>query len=104
MDLVMVFLPVLPVLIVGGIVVYVIVSLKHLSNEGKLVKKKSESAQIWIDSLIPLGMIFGSMVGVILGLLFSFSLSVAISLGAGIGYLLGFFIYKSYSEKGNNCS
>ena len=96
MDLVMIFLPVLPVLIVGGIVVYVIVSLKHLSNEGKLVKTKSESAQIWVDSLIPLGMI--------LGMLFSFSLSITLSLGAGIGYLLGFFVYKSYSEKGNNCS
>lgn len=99
MNLVM---AILPVLIVGGIVVYVILSLKHLSNEGKLVKKKSESAQIWIDSLIPLGMIFGSAIGVILGLLFSFSLSVTLSLGAGIGYLLGFFAYKSCSEKEND--
>ena len=98
MDLAMIFLPVLPVLIVGGIVVYVIVSLKHLSNEGKLVKKKSESAQIWIDSLIPLGMILGSAIGVILGLLFSFSLSITLSLGAGIGYLLGFFVYKGCIE------
>lgn len=43
MNLVM---AILPVLIVGGIVVYVILSVKHLSNEGKLVKKKSEGAQI----------------------------------------------------------
>ena len=99
MNLVM---AILPVLIVGGIVVYVILSLKHLSNEGKLVKKESESAQIGVDSLIPLGMIFGSAIGVILGLLFSFSLSATLSLGAGIGYLLGFFVYKSYREKEND--
>ena len=104
MDLVNVFLPVLPVLIVGGIVVYVILSLKQLANEGKLVKKKSKGAQIWVDSLIPLGMVFGSVIGVVLGLFSPFSLSFTLSLGAGIGYLLGFFVYKSYSEKGNNCS
>ena len=104
MDLVRIVLPALPVLIVGGIVVYVIVSLKRLSNEGKLVKKKSESAQIWIDSLIPLGMLVGSIIGVMLNLFFSFSLSFTISLGAGIGYLLGFFAYKSCIEKENNCS
>ena len=40
----------------------------------------------------------------LVGMIFSFSLSVTLSLGAGIGYLLGFFVYKSYSEKGNNCS
>jgi len=95
MDLIMI---ISPVLIVGGIVLYVITSLKRLANEGKLVKKKSADAQIWVDSLIPLGMILGSVIGVILGLLFPFSLSLTISLGAGIGYLLGVFVYKSHME------
>ena len=101
MELVMVFVP---LLIVGGIALYVIISLKHMSNEGKLGKKKSEGAQVLLDSLIPLGMIFGCAIGVILGIFYPSSLLITVSLGASIGYLLGFFAYKSYSKKGNNYS
>ncbi|MGM9945861.1 MAG: hypothetical protein ACI33M_12990 [Lysinibacillus sp.] len=101
MELVMVFVP---LLIGGGIVLYVITNLKHMSNEGKLGKKKSEGAQVLLDSLIPLGMIFGCAIGVIFGVFSPSSLLFTVSLGAGIGYLLGFFAYKSYSKKGNNYS
>ena len=95
---------ILPILITGVICLYVINSLKRMSNEGKVGKKKSEGAQIWIDSLIPLGMIFGCAIGVVFGLFSQFSLLLTINLGTVVGYLLGFFAYKSCSKEGNNYS
>ena len=91
-----------PVLIVGGIVLYVIGRLKHKYNNGTLGKKKSKNAQVLLDSLIPIGMLFGCIIGLIFGM-FSpdFSL-LSISLGSGIGYLFGFFAYEIYSKTGNN--
>lgn len=92
---------IMPVVIVAGIVVYVIESLKHMYNQGNLGKKKSKGAQDLLDSLIPIGMLFGCALGVVLGIFFVHSRLLLVSLGAGIGYLLGFFAYKSYSKKGN---
>ncbi|MED3268007.1 MULTISPECIES: hypothetical protein [Bacillus] len=91
-----------PVLIVGGIVVFVIKRMERKYKEGKLGKKKSQKAQLLLDSLIPIGMLFGCIIGLIFGM-FSpdFSL-LSISLGSGIGYLFGFFAYKIYSKTGNN--
>jgi len=93
-----------PVVIVGGIVVYVIERLKHKYNQGNLGKKKSKGAQDLLDSLIPMGMLFGCAIGVIFGMFFPISLVFTVSLGAGIGYLFGFFAYEIYSKKGNNYS
>ena len=93
---------ILPILITGVICLYVINSLKHLSNEGKLGKKKSKGAQDLLDSLIPLGMLFGCAIGVIFGLFSQFSLLFTINLGAVVGSLLGFFAYKSYSKEGSD--
>jgi hypothetical protein len=93
-----------PVVIVGGIVVYVIERLKHKYNQGNLGKKKSNGAQVLLDSLIPMGMLFGCAIGVIFGMFFSISLVFTVSFGAGIGYLFGFFAYALYSKKGNNYS
>ena len=95
---------IVPILITGVVVLYVIENLKHMSNEGKLGKKKSEGAQVLLDSLIPLGMIFGCVIGIIFGLFSQFSLLFTINLGAVVGYLLGFFAYKSYSKEGNEYS
>ncbi len=97
-----------PVLIVGGIVVFVIKRLEHKYKHGKLGKKKSNEAQILLDSLIPIGMFIGCMIGLIFGLIFGmffpdFSL-LSVSLGAGIGYLFGYFAYEIYSKTGNNFS
>ncbi|TXR94583.1 hypothetical protein DN390_24525 [Bacillus sp. SH7-1] len=93
-----------PVVIVGGIVVYVIGRLKHKYNNGTLGKKKSKNAQILLDSFIPMGMLVGCIIGLIFGMFFpDFSL-LSISLGSGIGYLLGFFAYEFYSKTGNNFS
>ncbi|EMN7728982.1 MULTISPECIES: hypothetical protein [Bacillus] len=91
-----------PVLIVGGIVVFVIKRMERKYKEGKLGKKKSQKAQLLLDSLIPIGMLFGCIIGLIFGM-FSpdFSL-LSISLGSGIGYLFGFFAYEIYSKTGNN--
>jgi len=93
-----------PVVIVGGIVVYVIERLKHKYNQGNLGKKKSKGAQNLLDSLIPMGMLFGCAIGIIFGMFFSISLVLTVSLGAGIGYLFGFFAYEIYSKTGNNYS
>ncbi|AOM09632.1 MULTISPECIES: hypothetical protein [Bacillus cereus group] len=93
-----------PVVIVGGIVVFVIKRLEHKYKHGKLGKKKSKEAQLLLDSFIPIGMLVGCIIGLIFGM-FSpdFSL-LSISLGSGIGYLFGFFAYKFYSKTGNNLS
>ena len=93
-----------PVLIVGGIVVFVIKRLEHNYKHGKLGKKKSNEAQILLDSLIPIGMFIGCMIGLIFGMFFpDFSL-LSVSLGTGIGYLFGYFAYKIYSKTANNFS
>ncbi|MGF9874213.1 hypothetical protein ABEX28_16130 [Bacillus tropicus] len=93
-----------PVLIVGGIVVYVIGRLKHKYNNGTLGKKKSNEAQILLDSLIPIGMFIGCIIGLIFGMFFPDYSLLAVSLESGIGYLLGFFAYEIYSKTGNNFS
>ncbi|MFC9446176.1 hypothetical protein ACFTSE_08045 [Bacillus cereus] len=93
-----------PVLIVGGIVVYVIGRLKHKYNNGNLGKKKSKNAQILLDSFIPMGMVLGCLIGIIIGIFSPDYLLLSVSLGAGIGYLFGFFAYEIYSKTGNNFS
>ncbi|HDR4907793.1 TPA: hypothetical protein QCR48_004274 [Bacillus cereus] len=93
-----------PVVIAGGIVVYVIGSLKHKYNNGNLGKKKSKNAQILLDSLIPMGMLLGCLIGIIVGIFSPDSLLLSVSLGSGIGYLFGFFAYEIYSKTGNNFS
>ena len=95
---------IVPVVIVGGIVVYVIERLKHKCNKSNLGKRKSEGVQNLLNSLIPIGMLFGCAIGVIFGMLFSFSLAFTVSLGAGLGYLFGFFAYETYSKEENNYS
>ncbi|MED2182145.1 hypothetical protein [Bacillus wiedmannii] len=93
-----------PVVIVGGIVVFVIKRLEHKYKHGKLGKKKSNEAQILLDSLISIGMLVGCIIGLIFGMFFpDFSL-LSISLGSGIGYLFGYFAYEIYSKTGNNFS
>ncbi|MCK0470536.1 hypothetical protein [Halalkalibacter sp. APA_J-10(15)] len=88
-----------PVVIVGAIVVFVIGRLKHQYNEGKLGKMKSKSAQGLLDSLIPIGMVFGCNIGIVVGLFLPISVLFATSLGAGFGYLFGYFAYDMYSRK-----
>ena len=95
---------VLPLVIVGAIAVFVIKRLEHKHKQGKLGKKKTKGAQVLLDSLIPLGMLFGCAIGIIWGMFFSISLLSSVSLGAGIGYLFGYFAYEIYSKKGNNHS
>ena len=91
-----------PVLIVGGIVVFVIKRLEHKYKHGKLGKKKSKNTQILLDSLIPMAMLLGCLIGIIVGIFSPDSLLLSVSLGSGIGYLFGFFAYEIYSKTGNN--
>ena len=93
---------VLPVAIVGWIVIFVIKRLDHKYKKGSLSKKKSKDAQKLLDSLMPLGILFGCAIGVILGMFFSIPLLTTISLGAGIGLLFGYFAYEVYSKKGES--
>ncbi|HJF33039.1 MAG TPA: hypothetical protein K8V56_14855 [Sporosarcina psychrophila] len=90
---------VLPIAIVGGIAIFVVKRLEYKHKQGKLGKKKSKDAQNLLDSLIPLGMLFGCATGIILSLFFSFSLLSILTFGSGIGLLLGYFAYEMYSKK-----
>ncbi|MFD6510091.1 MULTISPECIES: hypothetical protein [unclassified Bacillus (in: firmicutes)] len=93
-----------PVVIVGGIVVYVIGRLKHKYNNGNLGKKKSKNAQVLLDSLIPMGMLLGCLIGIIVDIFFPDYSLFTVGLGAGIGYLFGFFAYEIYSKTGKDFS
>ncbi|AUD24573.1 MULTISPECIES: hypothetical protein [Bacillus] len=90
-----------PVVIIGGIVLYVIGRLKHKYNNGNLGKKKSKNAQVLLDSFIPMGMLIGCIIGLIFGMFFPDYLLLAVSIGTGVGYLLGFFAYEIYSKTAN---
>src|SRR5699024_11521693 len=89
----------LPVVIVGGIEVFVIMRMKQKYKKGILGKKKSKSAQNLLDSLIPFGMMVGCVVAVLLSIFFPIPLLSSVGLGAGIGLLFGCFAYEIYSKK-----
>ncbi len=89
----------LPLVVVGIIAIFVVTQLKTKQKRGTLGKKNSQEAQTVLDSLIPLGMLLGAVVGIIFNFFFSDSLLLAISLGPGIGLLGGYFAYELYSKK-----
>lgn len=95
---------VLPVVINGGIAVFVIKRLEHQYKQGNLGKKKSKAAQNLLNSLIPLGMLIGCTIGVIVSMFLPISLLPAVSLGAGIGLLFGYFAFEIYSREGESYS
>jgi len=90
---------VLPVVIVGGIGLFVILRLKHKHKKGTLGEKKSEGAQILLNSLIPFGMMIGFAVAVLLSMFSPISLLSTMTWGPGIGMLFGYFAYEIYSKK-----
>ena len=89
----------LPVVIVGWIAVFVILRMKHKYKKGTLGKKKSEGAQILLNSLIPFGMMIGFAVAVLLSMFSPISLLSASTWGPVIGMLFGYFAYEFYSKK-----
>lgn len=89
----------LPLVIVGGIAVFVVKRMERKLKKGTLGKKNSKGAQILLDSLIPMGMVIGYVVGILLSIFSPISLLSAISLGAGFGLLFGYFAYEIYSKK-----
>lgn len=89
----------LPLVIVGGIAVFVVTRLKNKSKKGTLGKKKTKNAQILLDSLIPLGLLAGCLIGLVFSLLFPFQLSFVLTFGAAFGLLAGYFAYEFYSNK-----
>lgn len=87
-----------PLLIVGGIAVFVIVRMNHKYKKGTLGKKKTKGAQMLLDSLIPFGMMIGLAVAVLLSLFSPISLLSAMIWGPGLGFLVGYFAYEIYSK------
>ncbi|GAB3069194.1 hypothetical protein [Virgibacillus ainsalahensis] len=89
----------LPIVVVGGIAIFVVIRMKHKYKKGTLGKKKSKGAQNLLDSLIPFGMMIGCIVSVLLSMFFPISLLSTIAWGAGVGLLFGYFAYEIYSKK-----
>lgn len=89
----------LPIVIVGGIAVFVVTRMKHKYKNDTLGKKKSKSNQILLDSFIPLGMLIGCAIAILISLFLPISLLSIIGLGAGIGLLFGYLAYEVYSKK-----
>lgn len=87
-----------PLIAVGGIAVFVVFRMRYKYEKGTLGKKKSESAQQLLDSLIPLGMLIGSISIFFFNSFFSIPLQIIIILGPGIGLLFGYFAYEIYSK------
>lgn len=92
----------LPIVLVGGIVVFVIMRMKSKYTRGKLGKKKSKSAQSLLDSLIPFGMILGCIVAILISIIFSIPLLSTISLGSAVGLLFGYLAYEIYDKMDEN--
>ena len=90
----------LPVVIVGGIAIFVVMRMKHKYKKGTLGKKESKGTQNFLGSLIPLGMMIGCAVAVLLSMFFPIPLLSTIGLRSGIGLLFGYFAYEIYSKKG----
>lgn len=88
----------LPIVLVGGIAVFVILRMTHKYKNGTLGKKKSKNAQSLLDSLIPIGMIVGFAVALLLSIIFSIPLVTTIAFAPGIGLLIGYFAYEVYSN------
>nr|WP_306983459.1 hypothetical protein [Alkalicoccobacillus murimartini] len=89
----------LPLIIVSAIVLFVIKRLQYKYKRGTLGKKKSKSSQILLDSLIPLGMLMGTIISMFLSMFSQINFLSAISLGPGIGFLFGYFAYEIFSKK-----
>lgn len=90
---------VLPLVIVGGMVVFVVLRMKDKYEKGALGKKKTKAAQNLLDSLIPFGLLIGLAFSVILSMFLPISLLSAITWGPGLGFLLGYVAYEIYSKK-----
>lgn len=95
---------VLPVVIVGGIALFVILRMNYKYKKGTLGKKKTISAQILLDSLIPFGMLLGLAASILLSLFTPFSFLSAIAWGPGIGMLFGYFAYEIFSKREDSYS
>lgn len=93
-----IFRIVLPIILVGAISLFVILRLKGKQKKGTLGKKETKAAQSLLDSMIPLGMVFGTALGLILSMFFPFTLGTGITFGAGLGLLGGYFAYEFYSR------
>lgn len=94
-----IFRIVLPIILVGAISLFVILRLKGKQKRGTLGKKETTAAQSLLDSLIPLGMVFGTALGLVLSMFLPFPLATGITFGAGLGLLAGYFAYEFYSKQ-----
>lgn len=94
-----IFRIVLPVIIVGGIALFVVLRMKHKYKKGTLGRKKTKGAQILLDSVIPFGMLIGYAIAILLSLFTPLSFLAATTWGPGVGMLFGYCAYEIYSKK-----
>ncbi|PID15664.1 hypothetical protein CSV63_07765 [Sporosarcina sp. P34] len=90
---------VFPIIVAALIVVFVIKRLDRKTKQGSLPRKKSKGAQTLLDSLIPLGMLIGCILGLLISMISPISLGFAFSLGASFGLLGGYFAYERYGKR-----
>lgn len=82
----------------SAIVIFVIKRLQYKYKQGTLGKKKSKNSQMLLDSLIPFGMLIGTVVSLFFSMYSQIAFLNGISLGSGIGLLFGYFAYEIYSS------
>src|SRR5690625_7437925 len=85
-----------PLLIAGGISIFVVYRMKHKYKNGHLGKKKTQRAQHLLDSLIPIGMLNGFVVSVLICLFFYFYFPYSIGIGVIIILFISYFVYTLY--------
>src|SRR5699024_4792111 len=90
---------VLPLIIVGGIAVFVILRMKYKYETDTLGKKETKGAQNLLDSSIPFGLLIRFAVAVTLSMYSPISLLSAITWGPAVGFLFGYFAYEIYGKK-----
>lgn len=87
---------VLPIVIVGGIGLFIVKGLRYKSYDRNDGKRKSRNAEHLLNSIIPFGLIIGCVIGVTLSMFLQISLLHTISLGSAIGLLLGYLVYDIF--------
>lgn len=93
-----------PLVAVGAISVFVILRLQNKHKKNQLGKKKTQSAQNLLDSLIPWGTFLGIFIGAMISLFSPVSMLNAVSIGGGAGMLIGYFAYEIYSRSEGSSS
>ncbi len=80
---------VFPVMLAGGMVLFVIKRLEKKHKKGAFETNKKRRDSNILDYAIPMGLMFGCVLGVIIGLFSPISTLLTVSLGTTLGYGCG---------------